>query len=1188
LYFKRLDIQGFKSFADPVSIEFHEGITCIVGPNGSGKSNISDAIRWVLGEQSPKMLRGGKMEEVIFAGTANRKSRGMAEVTLVIDNTSGALPIDYSEVAITRRMYRSGESEYSINNNACRLRDIRELIMDTGIGVDGYSLIGQGKIAEIVSNKPESRREIFEEAAGIVKYRSKKAEAERKLEASRGNLDRVNDIIGEIEGRIEGLAEDSEKASEYLILKEKYKNLEINITLKNIEAVELKNEYIKDELQELGGQIDNFKETKTALDRDIAENRARNEELENAGIDMRDRLMAETEAISRLESRGQVTKEKLASIEKDRERLESEIETVTEKLRKEEANAAEFARTRGEVDGEAAELAAELAEKNSRLLTLTGETEALERELEQKKNRLFDLTGVIGAKRTEKGSLEALRGTLSRRKEQLLSENRTSEEGSVNLSRLQEETKAERDRIRSELYAVARSVSAQKNEYNENVTRERQLSQRLSELRVSAGQISARKKLLEELESSYEGYNNAVKYIMRNRSLQGVCGVVAELITVPRGFETAVETALGFAVQNIVVKDDRSAKEAVAALKKNRAGRLTFLPVETMNRKNAGNRDKDRRGLSGEPGFQGYGVDCVTFDDQYRGVMEYLLGRVVVVDGLDNAVKMSKLSAAGGLRFVTLEGEVINASGAITGGTLKSSTSNLLERKTEAASLGEKLLGIEDEQRRGAQELAELQRRIEAGRAAIEEQEKLHRDAEMRLMVKENELRQLTGQLSDMEDSRAKWNRELSSIEAEEASSSKMIEELEDAMRAAQAEISQIEAQIGQETDRHAGLREQSAAASEEVTKARLAVAAAESRRENALQMAERVQRYIAELSSEREAKKLAVEELASEKEGLLSGETDLSQVRKEREAEKRELEEQLARTQEEKALIVRYLSEVEQKKEKMDETLFGYQSRKHELELKKARNEAQVDTYKEKLWDEFEISYIQAMEFEKKEFLLAQATKESREIKSRMRELGDVNVGAIREYETVKERYDFLTEQRADLLSAMDSLKQIIDDMDRTIRLNFKESFDKIVDNFEKSFQELFGGGMAELRLEDESRPLECGIEIVAQPPGKKLQNINLMSGGEKTMTAIALMFAVLKAKPTPFCILDEVEAALDEANIDRFAKYLKNFKEIQFALVTHQKVTMEYADVMYGVTMPEQGISKVLSLRLGDEIQL
>lgn len=1183
MYFKRIDLHGFKSFADPVSIEFHEGITCIVGPNGSGKSNISDAIRWVLGEQSPKMLRGGKMEEVIFAGTANRKSRGMAEVTLVIDNSSGILPIDYSEVAITRRMYRSGESEYSINNNSCRLRDIRELIMDTGIGVDGYSLIGQGKIAEIVSNKPESRREIFEEAAGIVKYRSKKAEAERKLDASRGNLDRVNDIIGEIEGRIGGLAEDSKKASEYLVLKDKYKTLEINITLKNVETIEGKNEYIKEELSKVNGLLDGFKESKAAVDKEIAECRSRSESLEALSQQTRDKLMTQVEEINRLVNREQLTKEKLTSIEKDKERLESEIAAVREKLEKEAANAAEFARTKAEVEAEAAELESQLEEKNRALTALSEEAGRLEKSLEEKKNRIFELSGLSGAKRTEKSSLEALRSTLAKRKGQLLSENRTSEEGSVSLNKVYDEAREQRDAVRSALASLETTAAEQKDGLSRSVSRERQLSQSLAELRVSVGQVSTRKKLLEELESSYEGYNNAVKFIMRNNQLHGICGVVAELISVPKGFETAIETSLGFGLQNIVVKDDRSAKEAVAALKKNRAGRLTFLPVASMRPRGV---QKDKN-IGVQPGFKGYGVECISFDEEYRGVMEYLLGRVVIVDNLDNAVAMSK-KASGGLRFVTLDGEVINSSGAITGGTLKSSTSNLLERKTEAAALGDQLEEMRRRQKAQTEELSELHGKIEGLRREIEEADKKHRETELRLLEKENELRQYTLQLSDMEDSRAKWNRELSSIEAEEASSADMIGQLDQALKAAQDEIDGLEKQIEEETLLSAEKKEQLAAATEELTKARLAVATAESRRDNALQMAARVESYVTELRAELEVKTLSIENLLREKDGLLNGSTDNSALQQEKEREKQELESLLAKTQEEKAELAKRLAEIEKKKETMDETLFGYQSKKHELDLKLAKNETQIDTYKERLWDEFEISYIQAMEFEKKEFALSTAVKESREIRNRMKELGDVNVGAIREYETVKERYEFLTEQRGDLLTAMDALKQIIEDMDKTIRFNFKESFDKIVVNFEKSFKELFGGGMAELRLEDEMRPLECGIEIVAQPPGKKLQNINLMSGGEKTMTAIALMFAVLKAKPTPFCILDEVEAALDEANIERFAKYLKNFREVQFALVTHQKVTMEYADVMYGVTMPEQGISKVLSLRLGDDFDL
>lgn len=1180
MYFKRIDMHGFKSFADPVSIEFHEGITCIVGPNGSGKSNISDAIRWVLGEQSPKMLRGGKMEEVIFAGTASRKSRGMAEVTLVIDNSKGILPIDYAEVAITRRMYRSGESEYSINNNHCRLRDIRELIMDTGIGVDGYSLIGQGKIADIVSNKPESRREIFEEAAGIVKYRTKKMESERKLEASSGNLERVNDIISEIESRIGKLKNDSEKAKEYLILRDRYKELEINVTLKNIENIELKNEYIKDDLAELASQIEELKEDKASIDTELTEYRNRNEELGRLGNETRDKLLISVEKINELVNQNQLNREKLATIDKDIDRLKDEIAVIDSKLEKEAESETTLQTDKDKLYEELSILKNDLDQRLKKQAELSAGINADAAAIDQQKNSIYELHSSISSKNSEINSLLSLQGTLEKRKEQVLADRASAEAMRNDLADRRSRATQELAVLKAEF----NKATEQRKEYilshNEKILRERSLAKELEELRISIGQISTRKKMIEEMESSYEGYNNAVKFIMRSK-LPGINGVVAELIEVPQGYETAIETALGAALQNIVCEDDHHAQTAISALKANKAGRLTFLPIKSMRDSSP---SYDQR-LKNSEGFKGFCVQCIKFDEKYRKVMEYLLGRVIIVDTLDHAVRLSKNSTGGGLRFVTLEGEVINSGGAITGGTFRSNTANLLERKAEIKQLGEKLNSMELSKNRGSNELEELRAAIASGQDTIQRLDLEHREKEMELLNKENSAAAMSGQLSELELAGEKSRKELENIDSEKSASESMINEIRTIVQQASEDISEIE-KITDTGLQNFELKKSSLdEINEEITRAKVAVGTAESRKNHVDQLLSRIEEYKKEITEDRYSKEVVILTLEAEKSSLLEGDNGLESGIRVREQEKLDMERYLQEIQEEKASVTKHLDEITKKKDEMDQILGGYQNQKYDLEIKQAKYDTQLDTYKDKLWEEFEVSYLQAIEFRKKDFNLAAAVKETREIKSRIKDLGEVNVGAIKEFESVSERYDFLSEQRSDILGAMNSLKQIIDDMDKTIKQSFKESFDRIVLNFEKAFQELFGGGAAELRLEDENNPLECGIEIVAQPPGKKLQNINLMSGGEKTMTAIALMFAVLRAKPTPFCILDEVEAALDDANIDRFASYLKNFDEIQFALVTHQKATMEYADVLYGVTMPEQGISRIISLRLGDE---
>jgi len=1174
-------MHGFKSFAEPVSIEFNDGITCIVGPNGSGKSNISDAIRWALGEQSPKTLRGGKMEEVIFAGTASRKSRGMAEVTLVIDNSTGILPIDYSEVAITRRMFRSGEGEYFINNVACRLKDIRELIMDTGIGVDGYSLIGQGRIADIVSNKPESRREIFEEAAGIVMYRSKKADSEKKLFAAASNLERVNDIISEIEGRIGGLSEDSIKAKEYLELRERYKTLEINITLKNIEGIELKNEYINDDIAESENAINEIKDEKAGVDRGVAEAREKADELEKLISETRDRLLLSISDINTLVNRSQLSEEKLSWAGKEEARLTEEISAYGDKLSRGEKNACELEAVKKETDQRMKTLEGALAKKAGEYAEKVNEHAALAEQIDGRKNELFRQHNDISVKNSEIGSLEGLAGTLDRRRQQILREKEGSQLTENDINESLAEAAFEIARVKDILVKLREEKESIRAKYNESVLSEKKIAQELSELSVSIGQLSSRKKTIEEMESNYEGYNGAVKFIMRS-NIPGIIGVVAELIKAPRGYEIAVETALGASLQNIICKNDEAAQAAIRTLKDNKAGRLTFLPVDSI--KPAAYSEVS---FKNEKGFKGLGVDCVSFDPKYKNVMEYLLGRVVVVEKLDDAIRLSK-SAAGNFRFVTLDGEIINAAGAITGGAYKNRTANLLERKSEIENLSEQIAKAAQIQEEKTARLSGLRALIESAYSESVIAGEKEKEAEVELLRKENEHRLAQGALSDFNSNISKWEKELESIENERSGAGRMIESIKAAIFGSREKIAEIEGELEKLLKRYDEKKLEAEGLSEEITKARIAVSSCENERDNAEALVLRIRGEVNELKEEKKKREDELARVFAERDSLLSGGTGSLDELKAKETEKAAIESYLEELTEEKAQVMSILTESTEMKESLDEKLSVLQTGKYEMEIRKAKNETQLDNYKDKLWEEFEVSYIQAIEFKKKNFSLSSALKDSRDIKNRIKELGEVNVGAIKEYETVGERYAFLKDQRADILRAMSSLRGIIDDMDKTIKAKFKESFDKIVVNFTDIFAELFGGGHAELRLEDETQPLESGIEIIAQPPGKKLQNINLMSVGEKTMIAIALMFAVLKAKPTPFCILDEVEAALDDANIDRFVEYLKKFSGIQFALVTHQKATMEHADILYGVTMPEHGISKVISLKLGDEFEL
>ena len=1174
--FKKLEMHGFKSFAEPVTIEFNEGITGIVGPNGSGKSNISDAIRWVLGEQSPKMLRGGKMEEVIFAGTANRKSRGMAEVTLVIGNEDGSLPIDYQEVAITRRMFRSGESEYHINGNQCRLKDVRDLIMDTGIGVDGYSLIGQGKIADIISNKTEDRREIFEEAAGVVAYRTRKAQAERKLAATTVNMDRVKDIIGEIESRIDGLREDSIKAKEYLKLRQRYKELEINIILKNIENLELKNEYAKDDLAEMELALSNVREEKSALESQNTELNGKRESLEQIEAETREKLLAAIEELNTAVNKSEVDSERLTAIEDNETRLEEEILQLEERKEREQRNQKTVLSEKERIDADAENAERELEGKVIRYNEMAAEMAQLSAAADESRDELFRISGEISRADSEISSMERLRETLDRRRETLLeekesgsTEHRRSQDDFETARKAKEETeqrlsdqKQRRETVRDQLEKMGAS--------------ERTLAKELEEIRLTMGQLTARRRTIEEMENNYEGYNGAVRFIMRS-GLRGIRGVVADLIKVPDGYETAIETALGAQLQNIICDDDASAREAIRLLKKNKAGRMTFLPLASIHA--SGRRDD---ALASETGFIGFGPDCISYDPQYADIMEYLLGRVILVDHIDNAIRISKRGR--GMRVVTLDGEIINSAGAITGGRYRHKTADILERKAEIRNLQEKIREKTDESETKKSQLEQIRAdRDRLGRESSELEGNI-RAGEREMLILENDMKLAESALSDFRSSAEKIEKELGSIRTEMDRSEKLIGELRTSVEENRRKSEEISAR----SEDHLRSQEEKQAdfdkISEEITSARIEVTTCEERRSHAEYILRTAEETIGQIDRDIRLRQEQREQFRREKEDLTSGHVSMDDLIHEKEEAKQRIQDYLDEVTEERQQLQTQLNEASADRDRLAEKQEELQNRKYELDIRKAKNETQLETYKDKLWEDFEISYIQAMEFKAEKFVMSSAVKENRQIKNRMKEMGEVNVGAIEEYETVRERYEFLSSQQADIQSAMDSLNGIIREMDKTIKEKFRTSFDQIVINFEEMFTSLFGGGHAELRLSDENDPLQSNIEIVAQPPGKKLQNINLLSGGEKTLTAIALMFAVLKAKPTPFCILDEVEAALDDANIDRFIQAVRKFEGIQFALVTHQKATMEQADVLYGVTMPEKGVSKVLSLDLGD----
>ena len=1179
MYFKRIEMQGFKSFADPVNIELNDGVTCIIGPNGSGKSNISDALRWVLGEQSSKQLRGSKMQDVIFAGTATRKPKGMAEVTLVIDNSGVILPLEYNEVAVTRRMFRSGESEYMINGNQCRLRDIRELFMDTGIGVEGYSIIGQGKIADIVSTKPENRRQIFEEAAGVVLYKSRKAEAENKLKAASIDLDRVRDIISEIEGRIDGLKEDSEKATEYIGLRDRYRTLGINIIMHNLGNLEAGVEAGKAELEALQKRIDETSARLEETDRKLESLRDDDTELSDEYAKTNARLLDTIDELADITSGGRLNRERLENIEKEIARLDEESRTAAARLETERAELARLEEGEKAMNDEVDRVRAELDSAVARYNEDNSRASKINFDIEELKNELIEINRQNITKNAEIKTLTNYRTTLEERKESLSEEfetrDRSEADNRENLRLIEErisENEEELGKKKSRLDEVSDNIIS----VASNLER---IAAEIDEISVRSNRAIARRSTIQEMEANYEGYNNAVRAIMSG-GRRGIIGTVSDIIRVPDGYETAIETALGNNLQNIVCDDDDAAMRSIEWLKSSSSGRATFLPVASVR--------ADRIALDpsvrNARGFIGLASDMVDTEDRFREITDYLLCRVIIADSMENAVRISKMRI-GGFRIVTTDGEVINAFGAITGGRFSNRTANLLDRKKEISSLSTLIDGYAKK----TSELIEAKDREESERTRLRSERDALRTEITELDITGNVLRadreHAEALVKEDEGAAERFRSSMDTIDSDIARADEMIAGHRRNIEESETRYSETETRVEELMAEAEAIKPVIEEDNERIVSLKVKIGESESRLFSGNEMIERVRDTVTELEAALEDNSVSRAELSGTVEKLTATGAEAGDREKALSAEKTALETRMgdisARLDE-----IRTGSEELLALQKTDrEELESVRDERYRLEVRTAKNETLLDTQKDKLWEEFEVSYAEALDMRDEDFAITAGNRESREIKLRLAELGDVNIGAIEEYKAVSKRYEFMTAQEADITKAMAELNEIIANMDKTIKTRFKENFDNVVVNFEESFRELFGGGYAELRLEDESRPLESGIEITAQPPGKKLKNINLLSGGEKTLTAIALMFAVLKAKPTPFVILDEVEAALDEVNIERFSDYLKNFDNIQFALITHQKATMEHADVLYGVTMPEQGISRMLSLRLGDD---
>ena len=1180
MYLKRLELQGFKSFADKTVLEFKPGITSVIGPNGSGKSNISDAIRWVLGEQSMKSLRGAKSFDVIFAGTQNRKSLGFAEASLVFDNNDGALHIEYTEVTVTRKIYRSGETGYYINKVPCRLKDVLELFMDTGIGRDGYSIIGQGKIDEILSNKSEDRRHIFEEAAGIVKYRVRKQEAEKKLEHTKLNLLRINDILSEIETNMEPLKGQAEKAKKYLNLREELKSIEIGLFIYNIEKYkETLEEIIKDEeiyqnqCNEEEGRLERVKILKEELRSNIDEITSQIEEMSKLGFESQKEIEMLNSDINVANTRIANNKENDERYTQEIQELEKRIEELNDEIKQKKEKKDSLKQNKEKFENELNQKQKELEELTKKLSSKELEIEEYKKQVEENTDKKYELQSNINTQNINYENYE-------KRQKQIKSEIQS------NISEL-DSTRLDKEDIAKEFYEIENKrnkllkdledISAKKDEANKKIKiYEGNINALLSEMRIKESRL----KFLIETEKEKEGYIKSVKDLLKDceniKELgKGMNGVLANIIEVPEEYQTAIEMCLGASLQNIVTDTEEDAKRLVEHLRKNNLGRASFLPISSV-------RGKKLEHIRGnEKGVIGIASDLIKFNKRYEQIILNLLGRTLVVDNMDTAIKVAKQNNYS-FRIITIQGDLINPSGAITGGSITKKTVNILGRGREIEKL--------------EKEVKELKEKIEDLQRQKQEYEQSNENILDLAVSLEKELQEIDityatekQKVVSIDENIAKLEARLSKLKEEQSSLEEQKKLALDNKEKTKQEIEEINTQTEKLTkiiNEYAELNKDDQKYIDDlnfdITNLKISVSSFDESEASIQEIEERINQELENTNKSIYNKKLQKEQIKQDNFNLEKSIQDTKEKIENIKEDVKQSGSKIEQLKEERIQKNNKLNEQEEQITSKFKIIEDLKAQIVKLDVKKSKIQEDINSIINKMWEEYELTPNSVEDYKKPENV-ALTQKKVNNLRADIKELGSVNVDSIEEYKTLKERYDFMSEQRVDLENTMSKLRKIIVDMTSIMKKQFKEQFEIINKNFDETFKELFGGGTANLKLEDEENILECGIEITVQPPGKKLQSMTLLSGGEKAFTAIALLFAILKINPAPFCVLDEIEAALDDVNVYRYAEYLKKFaKDTQFLVITHRKGTMESADTVYGVTMEENGISKLLSMKL------
>jgi len=1178
---KALEMQGFKSFPDKTVLEFNKGITAVVGPNGSGKSNISDAVRWVLGEQSTKTLRGSKMEDVIFSGTDVRKAKGFAEVTLRLDNTDRSLNKDSDEVSVTRRYYRSGDSEYLVNGESARLRDVNELFMDTGLGRDGYSIVGQGKIADMVSPKASERRDMLEEAAGISHFRYRRGDAIKRLAQAEENLVRLRDILSELESRVGPLKAQSEKAQKFIVLAGERKNLEIGIWLNTIdktgekmrdqehkiEIAEASHKEAQDELSKIGEMIDKAADGTRDINIKLEEirNSASGFEEKLSDIDSQIKV-AENSILHNNETIERINRDKAAENETE-QNIDAAVSAARECIQKAEEQIADATRQMDELSKQEETYRLSSSEFSDRAATLSGEISALS-------VRLADCRVTA---ETANSSIEEIRSRISAIDESM----GTRKDDYDALLKREADAEAELKEIQDEIVSVKNAIDGYTLRFENRGKKADSVKLAIDEKQRELHKGQDRVRLLEDLEKNMEGYFGAVKAVMKESgrgALRGIYGPVSQLITVKDKYSAAIETALGAAVQNIVVDNETDAKRAMGFLKEHRAGRATFLPITAIK-----GRVLSEQGLDDQYGFVSIASDLVSYDNKYSEIIRWLLGRTAVAEDIDSAIAIAKKYSYR-FRIVTLDGQVINAGGSMTGGSRVQnagilSRGNEIERlKGSLASMQKELDGMLSDYKLLSEDASAAKAELEGAEGDLlrAKEENIRREGELKLAS--DKLSSVSSGVKELLEEKETLEKRIESVSSGAEAARSQIDELKETLENKEKELEsitgdsktlqknreEVASKAAEIRLRIVSLQKDVEANTDEITRLK-------NRKTGHLDRLSELDGEIREIEEKNDELRALTERLSADEKALKANHGDAQNQINELISQRDELEKQ-----------ANDLRLHERAKSEERERLSGDIAR---LEERKIAMRNEYDNLTSKLYDEYQLTRREAaaLEIEIDDYSLA--AKRLAELKSQIRALGSVNVSAIEEYKEVSERYEFLSGQISDVETSRAELNKMIDDLTGKMAEQFREQFNRINSCFGQTFIELFGGGKAELRLEDERDVLGSDIEIKVQPPGKNVQNINLLSGGEKGLSAIALLFAILKVTPAPFCIFDEVEAALDDVNVSRYAQYVRRMtKNTQFILITHRRGTMEEADVLYGVTMQEKGVSKLLELKTAE----